>query len=139
MTSSAVPYIGRRAARREAVERVAARGRAPRVLPLAFFVVVVIAVFFVMIFLRIALDETAFELETIQRQISVEESRQRDLRLELAELQDPLRIKNEATRLNLTYPDKRVAVMVDDLGGGSTELAVPFVEPPARALEDPTP
>lgn len=139
MTSRAVPYIGRRAAQREAAERVAARRRAPRILPLAFFVVVVIAVFFVMIFLRIALDKTAFELETIQRQISVEESRQLDLRLELAELQDPLRIKNEATRLNLTYPDKRVAVVVDDLVEGSTELAVPFVERPTQALEDPTP
>lgn len=135
MTSRAIPYIGRHAARRDA----ATHGKAPRILPLVFFVVVVIAVFFVMIFLRIALDETAFELETVQRQISLEESRQLDLRLELAELQDPLRIANEATRMGLTYPDQRVAVVVDDLVGGSAELATPFIEPPTQALEDSTP
>jgi cell division protein FtsL len=106
---------------------------------LAFFVVVVIAVFFVMIFLRIALDETAFELETVQRQISLEESRQLDLRLELAELQDPLRIAHEATQMGLTYPDQRVAVVVDSLGSGSADLATPLVEAPTQALEDATP
>lgn len=135
MTSRAIPHIGRRAARRSAT----VHSRAPRVLPLAFFVVLVVAVFFVMIFLRIALDETAFELETVQRQITLEESRQLDLRLELAELQDPLRIANEATQMGLTYPDQRVAVVVDGLVGGSAELATPFVEAPTQALEDPTP
>jgi cell division protein FtsL len=109
------------------------------VLPLAFFVVVVVAVFFVMIFLRIALDKTAFELETVQRQIATEESRQLDLRLQLAELQDPLRIANEATRMGLTYPDQRVAVVVDGLAGGTAEISVPVPEPPALAFNTDSP
>jgi len=83
--------------------------------PLAFFTILVMAVFFAMIFLRIALDRTAFELESFERQIATEQSRQLDLRLELAQLQDPLRIATEATRMGLTYPEDRVAIIVDDL------------------------
>jgi cell division protein FtsL len=75
------------------------------------------AVFFAMIFLRIALDRSAFQLESLERQIATEESRQLDLRLQLAQLQDPLRIATEATRMGLTYPEVRVAIVVDDLGG----------------------
>jgi cell division protein FtsL len=74
------------------------------------------AVFFSMIFLRIALDRTAFELESFERQIATQESRQLDLRLELAQLQDPLRIVTEATRMGLTYPEVRVAIVVEGLG-----------------------
>jgi cell division protein FtsL len=73
------------------------------------------AVFFAMIFLRIALDRSAFQLESLERQIATEESRQLDLRLQLAQLQDPLRIATEATRMGLTYPEDRVAIVVDDL------------------------
>ena len=68
-----------------------------------------------MIFLRIALDRSAFELESFERQIASEQSRQLDLRLELAQLQDPLRIATEATRMGLTYPEDRVAIVVDGL------------------------
>jgi cell division protein FtsL len=75
------------------------------------------AVFFAMIFLRIALDRSAFQLESLERQIATEESRQLDLRLQLAQLQDPLRIATEATRMGLTYPEDRVAIVVDDLMG----------------------
>jgi cell division protein FtsL len=74
------------------------------------------AVFFSMIFLRIALDRSAFELESFERQIATQESRQLDLRLELAQLQDPLRIATEATRMGLTYPEDRVAIIVEGLG-----------------------
>jgi len=130
MSSRAIPYVSRRAARRQAV----ATGRNPRILPLAFFVVVVIAVFFLMIFLRIALDKTAFELETVERQITTEQSRQLDLRLELAELQDPLRIANEATRMGLTYPDQRVALLVEGIAHGSAGLGEPVAEVPTQAF-----
>ena len=81
------------------------------------------AVFFAMIFLRIALDRSAFELESFERQIASEESRQLDLRLELAQLQDPLRIATEATRMGLTYPEVRVAIAVDGLGKAPVSIA----------------
>ena len=131
MTSQAVPYSSRRALRRAKAEA----GRGPRLLPLAFFVLVVMAVFFLMIFLRIALDRTAFELDTVETQITRAETRQLDLRLELAELQDPLRIDFEARQMGLTYPDQRVAVVVEDLTPGRAETAPPVVEVPVQALE----
>jgi cell division protein FtsL len=85
------------------------------------------AVFFAMIFLRIALDRTAFELESFERQIATQESRQLDLRLQLAQLQDPLRIATEATRMGLTYPDDRVAIVVE--GFGQVPVGRPGTEP----------
>ncbi|MEZ5176251.1 MAG: hypothetical protein R2823_08620 [Acidimicrobiia bacterium] len=131
MTSRAVPYARRRAARRAATP--SARG--PRIVPLALFVVAVMVVFFLMIYLRIALDRTAFELDTVRDQIATAESRQLDLRLELAQLQDPLRIANEATRMGLTYPDQRLTLFVDSTTIGEASIAPPVVEPLTRALE----
>jgi cell division protein FtsL len=132
MTSQAIPLRARRAAR-----RAATAGRSgPKLLPLAFFVLVVIAVFFLMIYLRIALDRTAFELETVERQIDQSESTQLDLRLDLARLQDPLRIATEARRMNMTYPDERLAVVVNGL---DRVPAPPVVEEPVSALESQQP
>lgn len=135
MTAQAIPHARTRA-RRSAVTDTA---KGPRVLPLAFFILVVIGVFFLMIFLRIALDRSAFELETIERQIAIEESRQLDLRLELAQLQDPLRIVTEAARMGLEYPDQRVAVVVPGLNTGRGEVAAPLEEAPVQALEGDSP
>ena len=132
MTAQAIPYRGRN---REAVgERSNERG--PRVLPLLFFVIAVVAVFFSMIFLRISLDETAFELENLQDGIAVEESKQLDLRYDLARLQDPLRIASEAKRIGLVYPDERVAIVVD-LGAADAQVLHPEV--PVRALDSDRP
>ena len=112
MTAQSIPYAQPRSAR----ARSAGVRRGPRIVPLIFFTILVMAVFFAMIFLRIALDRSAFQLESFERQIASEESRQLDLRLELAQLQDPLRIATEATRMGLTYPEDRVAIVVDGLG-----------------------
>jgi cell division protein FtsL len=112
MTAQTIPYARGRATRKG----VAGTRRGPRIIPLIFFTALVMAVFFAMIFLRIALDRTAFELESFERQIETEQSRQLDLRLELAQLQDPLRIATEAKRMGLTYPEDRVAIVVDGLG-----------------------
>ncbi len=129
MTSQAIPLRARRAARRAAT----AGNSGPRILPLAFFVVVVIAVFFLMIYLRIALDRSAFELETVERQIQQNESSQLDLRLDLARLQDPLRIATEAERLGLTYPDERLPIVVNGLDRAT---APPVTEQPVSALKN---
>ena len=124
MTSQAFPRIRTRlGARTTSV-------RGPRVVPLLFFTVLVIALFFAMIYLRIALDRNAFELEQLESQIVLEESRQLDLRLEIARLQDPLRISSEAQRIGLTYPDERIAITVN----GQREAAPPVIEEPVSAL-----
>ena len=132
MTAQAIPYRTR--SREAAGERSNERG--PRVLPLLFFVIAVLAVFFSMIFLRISLDETAFELENLQDGIAVEESKQLDLRYDLARLQDPLRIASEAKRIGLVYPDERVAIVVD-LGAANAQVLQPEV--PVRALDSDRP
>ncbi len=118
MTAQSIPYAGGRAKRRSVTTR-----RGPRIVPLVFFTVLVMVVFFAMIFLRIALDRTAFELESFERQIATAESLQLDLRLELAQLQDPLRIATEATRMGLTYPEDRVAIVVDGLGQAPVSIS----------------
>jgi len=127
MTAQAIPYRTHRSS--------AADGRAhasgPRILPMSLFVLAVVAVFFSMIFLRISLDETAFELAELEAGIELEQSRQLDLRFDIAGLQDPLRIANEAQRIGLVHPDVRVAITVDLV---ATDAQVLHQDAPVRAL-----
>ena len=103
----------------------------PRVVPLVFYTLLVIALFFAMIYLRIALDRTAFELDTIERAITLEQSRQLDLRLSIAELQDPVRIASEAERIGMTTPDERIPIVIS----GTRGVADPIPDDePIRAL-----
>ena len=129
MTTQVAPRLR---SRRSAREVAAVQAATPRIFPLAFFVIAVVVVFFLMIYLRIALDRSAFELDAVERQITLQESRQLDLRLELASLQDPLRIATEATNMGMTYPDERVPVIVNGL---DPQIAPPLLESPVRALE----
>lgn len=128
MTAQVVSFRERRLTRSDG--RVRERG--PRMLPLLLFAVAVVAVFFAMIFLRISLDETAFELAEIEAGIEIQESVQLDLRYDLAGLKDPQRITTEAERIGLVYPDARVTISVDGLT--RAPLAVAVTEP-VRALD----
>jgi cell division protein FtsL len=76
----------------------------------------VAAVFFLMISARIALDKTAFVLEDVQRQISVEEARYWDLRLQVAELQSPERVARLAEESGMVYPVEISRIEVPGLG-----------------------
>jgi len=89
----------------------------PRLVPLAFYTLLVIGLFFAMIYLRIALDRTAFELDSIERAITTEESRQLDLRLTIAQLQDPVRIATEAERIGMTTPNERIPIVISSVRG----------------------
>ncbi len=128
MTAQVIPYRKRP---QSAVD-VRRREGGPRILPLMFFVLAVVAVFFSMIFLRISLDETAFELSNLEADIEFEQSRQLDLRYDLAGLQDPLRIATEAQRIGLDYPDERVAIAVDMI---AVDSQVERPETPIRAMD----
>ncbi len=112
MTAQTIPYASRRAKR---ATRTAETVVGPRMVPLVLFTVLVIAVFFAMIYLRIALDRSAFELDTLNDQIAIEESRQLDLRLEIAQLQNPERIATQAEQIGLVYPDERITFVVAGL------------------------
>jgi hypothetical protein len=127
MTAQAIPFSERRLGTADG--RVRERG--PRMLPLFFFVVAVVAVFFSMIFLRISLDETAFELAEIEAGIEVQRSAQLDLRYDLAGLKDPQRITAEAERIGLVYPDERVAITLDNV---APDTAAVDSEVPVRSL-----
>lgn len=124
MTSQAAPYAARRA--REATLEANHPG-SPRILPLLFFTALVVAIFFAMIYLRIAMDRSAFELDSVNDQIVLEQSRTLDLRLELAQLQDPQRIAAQAAQIGLVYPEEQITLVVtgERADVGYTEDAIP--------------
>jgi cell division protein FtsL len=133
MTSQAAPYTARRAREKAAASDVAG---GPRIVPLLFFSVLVVAIFFAMIYLRIAMDRSAFELDSVNDQITLEQSRTLDLRLELAQLQDPQRIAAQAAEIGLVYPESQITLVVT----GERERAdYRGDETPLDAFEAPTP
>ncbi len=103
----------------------------PRIFPLVLFVVGAVALFFAMIYLRVSLDQAAFELDGIETEISVQESLQLDLRYDLAGLQDPTRIVLEAERIGLKYPSERVTISLTRSVGASLD---PVAGAPLSAL-----
>lgn len=102
MTAGTLPRRGR-----VTPHRVGAR---PVLRPLVVFTIAVVLVFFGLIYSRISLDRTAFELHGIEQQIAAEERIHWDLRLELARLQDPRRITEAAAELGLVYPEERITI-----------------------------
>jgi len=124
MTSQALPRAAVPGAQRTLPAR---RSSVPRVRPLAVFVIAVLVAFFGMIFSRISVDRTAFELEELDGQISVELERKDRLRVETARLVDPSRITARADELGLVYPERRTPLRVSAPGAApvSGNLDVP--------------
>jgi cell division protein FtsL len=83
----------------------------------------VLVAFFLLIYSRIALDNSAFLLEDVSRQIELEEARYWELRLEVARLQDPDRITGLAEHMGMVYPEMINTVEVSGLGtsGGDAD------------------
>jgi cell division protein FtsL len=82
----------------------AREARSPRVGAWLLLTVTVLAAFFLLIYSRIALDRSAFDLQEIERQMSAQESRYWDLRLQVADLQAPERIVERAAQMGMVYP-----------------------------------
>ena len=133
MTTQAAPYAARRERDRAAETTQAG---SPRIIPLLFFTALVVAIFFAMIYLRIAMDRSAFELDSVNDQITLEQSRTLDLRLELAQLQDPQRIAAQAAQIGLVYPEEQITLVVT---GERDRISYVEGETPLNALEVPTP
>lgn len=93
-----------------------ARLSRPRISHWVLFAVAVIIAFFGLIYSRISLDRSAFEIQELETQIAVQEDLHWQLRYELAQIQDPARIKHEIAQLGLVYPDERVALSVPVAG-----------------------
>ncbi len=90
--------------------------------------VMITAAFFLMIWSRIALDHTAFVLQEVEGQMTAEESRYWDLRLEAARLQAPDRIIDAAVEMGMVYPATLRTVEVAGLGGEGTETEERWVD-----------
>lgn len=82
----------------------------PVVRPLVIFALAVILAFFAVIYSRISLDRTAFEIQLLEREIATQEQLHWDLRVEHARLQAPDRITQRAAELGLVYPDDRQTI-----------------------------
>ncbi len=130
MTAGAIP----RSAARRAGRRTKSR---PVVRPLLIFILAVTIAFFAVIYSRISLDRTAFDLQLLDREIAAEEERHWDLRAEHARVQAPDRITERAAELGLVYPDDRQAIDVrgfESAVGGPEDrwmdLRALFVEQP---------
>ena len=102
----------RRRAAAELSAPVAAPERRPRLRFWVVFAVAVILAFFGLIFSRISLDRSAFVLENLERQITEQEARVGDLRVEVARLRSPERISSLAEEMGLVYPAERISVRV---------------------------
>ncbi|MEA2023688.1 MAG: hypothetical protein U9N79_05275 [Actinomycetota bacterium] len=104
--------------------RVGARSRArhrPVVRPLLIFTIAVILAFFAVIYSRISLDRTAFELQRLDREVVAEQERHWNLRADYAHLQAPELITQRAAALGLVYPEDRRTIeitgMANTVGG----------------------
>ena len=111
MTAEALQQRTARPTRR-ARRRAAATPR-PRLRPLAVFVIAVLIAFFGMIFSRVSLDRTAFELQELDVRITQELERTDQLRVEAARLLSPDRIRERAADLGMVYPESRTQVVID--------------------------
>ena len=130
MTAGALP----RSAARRADGKTKAR---PVVRPLLIFILAVTIAFFAVIYSRISLDRTAFDLQLLEREIAVQQERHWDLRAEHARLQAPERITERAAELGLVYPNDRQSIEVTGvehaIGGPEDrwmDLRALFVEQP---------
>lgn len=91
---------------------VPTRSTVAKLRPWIVFAAVVIFAFFGLIYSRVSLDRSGFELDDLDEQIAIEQARYGDLRVEVARLQDPNRIMQVAAELGLVYPQARIAVEV---------------------------
>lgn len=103
------------APRRRSRSRRAGAPGAPRLRSLVVFILAVVVAFFGMIYSRISLDRTAFELQDLEGRIEQELDRMEVLQVEAARLQDPQTVLDRAEGLGLVYPEDRVPLVVDDV------------------------
>lgn len=103
----------RRTARRPALGDIAGMARRTRPNAWVTLAVGVVAAFFVLIQGRLALDRSAFDIQTYDARIAAAEDEYWQLRLEVARLQDPARIESLARDLGMVYPEQRTMLAVE--------------------------
>ncbi|MEA2001814.1 MAG: hypothetical protein U9N84_08020 [Actinomycetota bacterium] len=88
----------------------------PKISHWVLFAVAVIVAFFGLIYSRISLDRSAFEISELETQIAIQEDMHFQLRYELAQIQDPARLEPQLAQLGLVYPESRLALSVPVVG-----------------------
>ena len=108
----------RHAGERPALEVIPGRTRKrqPKISHWVLFGVAVVVAFFGLIYSRISLDQSAFQIKELEAQIAVQEDLHWQLRYELAQIQDPARLELEIAQLGLEYPAERIALSVPVVG-----------------------
>ena len=94
--------------------------------PWLLFSTVAVLAFFAIIWSRITLDRTAFELQELEGRIAAEQARYDELRLEVARLESPSRIAPLAEELGMVFPSRTVTVAangVERTAGSPRRLA----------------
>jgi cell division protein FtsL len=89
------------------------RAHHPHVAPWVAFTLVVVIALFGIVTTQTSLDQGAFELAELNREIADAQTENQHLRLEVARLESPARIAPIAAEMGLVYPDTRRTVMVD--------------------------
>lgn len=95
--------------------------RRPRIRGWLLFTIVVVAAFFLLIYSRTELDRSAFVIEELQQRVEAEEDRYWGLRLEIAELQTPVRIERLAEDIGMVYPAEQRQVSVGGVADPQAE------------------
>jgi len=80
------------------------------------FAMAVIVAFFGLIYSRISLDQSAFEIQELEEQIAIQEDLHWQLRYEFAQIQSPALLEERIADLGLVYPDDRLALAVPVVG-----------------------
>ena len=80
------------------------------------FAIAVTVAFFGLIYSRISLDQSAFEIRDLEEQIAVQQELHWQLRYQLAEIQDPAALEGQIADLGMVYPEERVAISVPIVG-----------------------
>ncbi len=108
----------RHAERRPTLEVIPGAARRPhyKISHWVLFGLAVVIAFFGLIYSRISLDRSAFEIQELDAQIAIQEDLHWQLRYELAQIQDPARLEREIAQLGLEYPAERVVLSVPVVG-----------------------
>lgn len=108
----------REAAARPTLEVIPGANRLPRtkISHWVLFALAVTIAFFGLIYSRISLDQSAFEIQELEAQIAVQDELHWQLRVELAEIQDPARLEQQIADLGMVYPEERLALSVPAVG-----------------------
>lgn len=77
---------------------------------------ITVGAFLALVGTRTALDRSALELAELNAAIAEEASRNQQLRIEIAELENPARIAPLAEELGLVIPEERRQILVQGVG-----------------------